>query len=251
MPPKTAEPASAQPLPRLPSAQGSGQPLPFHVAIADGSLKITAKIKNRGRCREPHPDTADNKAASAEYLRTKNRLPSAIHRMRPDPGDHVERGFEGSMTPHKETETGISFIIPKATKAELRQRGYIRGTDPRDEARRRASGTWFDQLMSRKVIHSLPGSLPAGVARAGRGVGRRSAGGVQGSGRAASSWLRVGLWILPVGVRGSCAASREQPGSEPCNNPTAAGENAMMEDGIGCRAGAQFYRGCDDLSLFA
>jgi hypothetical protein len=28
-------------------------------------------------------------------------------------------------------------------------------------------------------------------------------------GSAASSWLRVGLWILPVGVRGSCAAVRK------------------------------------------
>jgi hypothetical protein len=31
----------------------------------------------------------------------------------------------------------------------------------------------------------------------------------QGSGCAASSWLRVGLWILPVVVRGSCAAVRK------------------------------------------
>jgi hypothetical protein len=48
MPPKAAEPTSPPPLPTLPSAQGSGQSLPFHVAIADGGLEITARIKNEG-----------------------------------------------------------------------------------------------------------------------------------------------------------------------------------------------------------
>ena len=54
-------------------------------------------------------------------------------------GDHVKRVFEGSMAPHKETETGISFIITKSQKAELRQRGYteeqIREMTPEDAHR--------------------------------------------------------------------------------------------------------------------
>jgi hypothetical protein len=56
-----------------------------------------------------------------------------------DPEDHVESVFEGSMTPHKETATGISFIITKAQKTELRQRGYteeqIREMKPEDAHR--------------------------------------------------------------------------------------------------------------------
>ena len=51
----------------------------------------------------------------------------------------MERVFEGSMTPHRETETGISFIITKVQKAELRQRGYteeqIREMKPEDAHR--------------------------------------------------------------------------------------------------------------------
>jgi hypothetical protein len=35
-----------QNLPTLTSAHGSGQSLPFHVAIADGGLEIDAKIKD-------------------------------------------------------------------------------------------------------------------------------------------------------------------------------------------------------------
>src|SRR5271169_5402978 len=48
MPLKATEPSSVQQLPTLPSAQGSGQSLPFHVAIADSGLEITARIKNEG-----------------------------------------------------------------------------------------------------------------------------------------------------------------------------------------------------------
>ena len=48
MPLKAAEAGSAQQLPTLPSAQGSGQSLPFHVAIADGGLEIAARIRNEG-----------------------------------------------------------------------------------------------------------------------------------------------------------------------------------------------------------
>jgi hypothetical protein len=138
MPPKAAEPTSAQPLPTLPAAQGSGQSLPFHVAIADGGLEITARIKNE--------EDAEN---LIQILQTVKPLLQNIYGQEPtalgdppdapDPGDHVERVFEGSMTPHKETETGISFIITKAQKAELRQRGYteeqIREMKPEDAHR--------------------------------------------------------------------------------------------------------------------
>jgi hypothetical protein len=138
MPPKAAEPTSAQPLPTLSSAQGSGQSLPFHVAIADGSLEITARIKNEG--------DAEN---LIQILQTIKPLLQNIYGQQPttlgdppdalDPGDQVESVFEGSMTPHKETETRISFIITKAQKTELQQRGYteeqIREMKPEDAHR--------------------------------------------------------------------------------------------------------------------
>jgi hypothetical protein len=62
MPLKATEPSSVQQLPTLPSAQGSGQSLPFHVAIADSGLEITARIKNEGdteeQIREMKPEDA-------------------------------------------------------------------------------------------------------------------------------------------------------------------------------------------------
>ena len=88
MPPKAAEPTSAQPLPTLPAAQGSGQSLPFHVAIADGGLEITARIKNEG--------DAEN---LIQILQTVKPLLQNIYGQDPtalgdppdalDPGDHV------------------------------------------------------------------------------------------------------------------------------------------------------------------
>src|SRR5215472_11995788 len=135
MPAKATEPTSAQQLPSLPSAQASEQSLPFHVAIADGGLEITARIKNEG--------DAEN---LIQILQTIKPLLQNIYGQGPaalgdppDPGDHVARVFEGSMTPHRETETGISFIITKVQKAELRQRGYteeqIREMKPEDAHR--------------------------------------------------------------------------------------------------------------------
>jgi hypothetical protein len=123
MPLKATEPSSVQQLPTLPSAQGSGQALPFHVAIADSGLEITARIKNEG--------DAENLIQILQTIKPLlqhiyGRQPTAL----PDPpdppdlGDHAQRVFEASITPHKETETGISFIITKAQKAELRRRGY-------------------------------------------------------------------------------------------------------------------------------
>ena len=110
----------------------------FHAAIADGGLEITARIKNEG--------DAEN---LIQILQTIKPLLQNIYGQEPtalgdppyapDPGDHVARVFEGSMTPHRETETGISFIITKVQKAELRQRGYteeqIREMKPEDAHR--------------------------------------------------------------------------------------------------------------------
>ena len=56
----------------------------------------------------------------------------------PDLGEHPQRVFDASMTPH-EAETGMSFFITKAQKAELRRRGYseeqIREMKPEDAHR--------------------------------------------------------------------------------------------------------------------
>src|ERR1700731_2925090 len=42
----------------------------------------------------------------------------------PDIEDHAQRVIEASMTAHKEAEAGMSFIITKAQKTELRRLGY-------------------------------------------------------------------------------------------------------------------------------
>jgi hypothetical protein len=56
----------------------------------------------------------------------------------PDSGGHAQRVLEPAMTPH-EAETGMSFIITKAQKDELRRRGYseeqIREMKPGDAHR--------------------------------------------------------------------------------------------------------------------
>ena len=119
MPLKATEPASTQQSPSLPSAQESGQSLPFHVAIADGGLEITARIKNEG--------DAEN---LIRILQTIKPLLQNIYGQPsgladpPDIGDHAQRVFEASGLPHNEAETGMSFFITKAQKAELRRRGY-------------------------------------------------------------------------------------------------------------------------------
>ena len=60
----------------------------------------------------------------------------------PDPpyfGESTQPVFDASMTAHKEAETGMSFFITKAQKAELRRRGYseeqIREMKPEDAHR--------------------------------------------------------------------------------------------------------------------
>jgi hypothetical protein len=138
MPLKAAEPGSALQLPTLPSAQGSGRLLPFHVAIADGGLEIAASIKNEG-----------DEEKLIQILQTIKPLLQQIYGPQstalpdppdsPDIGDHAQRVFEAPITPHQEAETGMSFIITKAQKAELRRRGYteeqIREMTPADAHR--------------------------------------------------------------------------------------------------------------------
>jgi hypothetical protein len=123
MPPKATEPTSAQQLPSLPSAQESGHSLPFRVAIADAGLEIAARTKNE--------EDVEN---LIQILQTIKPLLRSIYGRSPsdladppdppDTQDRAQRVFEASMTAHKEAETGMSFIITKAQKAELRRLGY-------------------------------------------------------------------------------------------------------------------------------
>ena len=134
MPPKAAEPSSAQQLP-LPSAQGSGQSLPFHVAIADGGLEVAARIRSEGDAEK-----------LVQILQTIKPLlpniygqqPSAVADS-PDVGEHRQHAFDDSMTPQKQAETGVSFFITKTQKGELRRLGYseeqIREMKPEDAHR--------------------------------------------------------------------------------------------------------------------
>ena len=133
-PNKATEPSPVQNLPLISSDQGSLPSLPFHVAIADRGLEIDAKIKN-----EADVDRL------IQILQTIKPLLQSIYGRQPsvfvDPPDTESRAqgaFEPSMTLH-EAETGMSFIITKAQKAELRRRGYseeqIREMKPEDAHR--------------------------------------------------------------------------------------------------------------------
>ena len=96
--------------------------MPFHVAIADGGLETDAKLKN-----EADVDRL------IQILQTIKPLLQSIYGRQPsvfaDPPDPPDTGsraqgiFEPSMTLH-EAKTGMSFIITRAQKAELRRRGY-------------------------------------------------------------------------------------------------------------------------------
>ena len=137
-PNKATEPTSAQQLTSPPSDKGRGQSLPFHVAIADGGLEITARTKNQ--------EDVDN---LIHILQTIKPLLRDIYGQQPsvlaDPPDppeiedHAQRTFKAAMTAHKGAETGMSFIITRAQKDELRRRGYseeqIREMTPEDAHR--------------------------------------------------------------------------------------------------------------------
>jgi hypothetical protein len=136
-PNKATKPTSVPNLPLIPSDQGSLPSLPFHVAIADGGLEIEARIKKER--------DLDN---LIQILQTIKPLLQNIYGREPSPlagppdppdfGEHTHRVFGSSMTPH-EGETGMSFFITKAQKAELRRRGYseeqIREMKPEDAHR--------------------------------------------------------------------------------------------------------------------
>jgi hypothetical protein len=57
----------------------------------------------------------------------------------PEIEDHAQRTFKAAIKAHKGAETGMSFIITRAQKDELRQRGYseeqIREMTPEDAHR--------------------------------------------------------------------------------------------------------------------
>jgi hypothetical protein len=139
-PNKTTEPTSVQNLPLIPSDQGSLPSLPFRVAIADGGLEIEARIK-----KERDLDNLIQILQTIKPLLQNiyGREPSTLADS-PDPpdppdfGEQTQRVFDASMTPH-EAETGMSFFITKAQKAELRRRGYseeqIREMKPEDAHR--------------------------------------------------------------------------------------------------------------------
>jgi len=137
-PNKATEPTSAQQLTSPPSDKGRGQSLPFHVAIADGGLEITARTKNQ--------EDVDNLIHILQTIKPLLRdiygqQPSVLADLpdRPEIEDHAQRTFKAAMTAHKEAETGMSFTITNAQKAELRERGYseeqIREMKPEDAHR--------------------------------------------------------------------------------------------------------------------
>jgi hypothetical protein len=124
-----------QNLPLIPSDQGSLPSLPFRVAITDGGLEIEARIKKE-----------QDLEKLIKILQTIKPLLQNIYGQDPstladppDLGEHTQHVFDASMTPHKEAETGMSFFITKAQKAELRRRGYseeqIREMKPEDAHR--------------------------------------------------------------------------------------------------------------------
>ena len=141
MPPTATEPTSARQFPSLPSARGSEQSLPFHVAIADNGLEITARIKNE--------EDAENLIQILQTIKPLlqniyGRQPSALADPPdppdpPDMGNDAQRVLRPSMMADKEAETGMSFFITKAQKAELRRLGYseeqIREMKPEDAHR--------------------------------------------------------------------------------------------------------------------
>jgi hypothetical protein len=117
--------------------KGNLSSLPFHLAIADDGLEIAARIKKE--------QDLDN---LIQILQTIKPLLQNIYGREsgavadtPDPsdfGEHTQPFFHLSMTAHK-AETGMSFFITKAQKAELRRRGYseeqIREMKPEDAHR--------------------------------------------------------------------------------------------------------------------
>jgi len=115
-PDKATTPTSVQNLPLISCDQGSLPSLPFHVEIANGGLEIAARIKSEG--------DAENLIQIRQTIKPLlqkiyGRQPSTL----PDPPDPPDIGDHAQRT-DKEAETGMSFFITKAQKAELRRLGY-------------------------------------------------------------------------------------------------------------------------------
>jgi hypothetical protein len=118
----------------IPSDRGSLPLLPFHVAITDDGLEIEAKIKNE-RDLEKLIKILQTIRPLLQNIYGQEPSTLADPADPPDLGEHTQRVFDASMTPH-EAEAGMSFFITKAQKAELRRRGYseeqIREMKPED-----------------------------------------------------------------------------------------------------------------------
>jgi hypothetical protein len=121
-PDTVAEPTSAKNLPLSPSSQGSLPSLPFHVAIADGGLQIEARITNEVDA-DKLIQILQTIKPLLQNIYGREATPLAGPPEPPDFGEYTHPVFGTSMTPH-EGETGMSFFITKAQKAELRRRGY-------------------------------------------------------------------------------------------------------------------------------
>jgi hypothetical protein len=139
-PNKATEPTSVQNSPLILSDRGSSPLLPFQVAITDGGLEIEAKIKKEQDLEKLIKILQTIKPLLQNiYGREPSTLADPANPADPpDLGEHTQRVFDASMTPH-EAETGMSFFITKAQKAELRRRGYseeqIREMKPKDAHR--------------------------------------------------------------------------------------------------------------------
>jgi len=111
--------------------------LPFRVAIADGGLEIEAKISNEADA-DKLIQILQTIKPLLQNIYGPETSPLADPPDPPDFGEHTHRVSGASMTPH-EGETGMSFFITKAQKAELRRRGYteeqIREMKPEDAHR--------------------------------------------------------------------------------------------------------------------
>ena len=157
-PNKAKEPTSIQNLPRIPSDQGSLPSLPFHVAIADGGLEIDARIKN-----EADVDKL------IQILQTIKPLLQSIYGRQPsvltdppDPPDtesRAQRAFDVRDDAARRPGNRDVVLYYKGPESRTATAWLQRGTDSRDEARRRAQGARIDWMIRGKLI-LRPGKSP-------------------------------------------------------------------------------------------
>ena len=120
-PNKATEPTSVQNLPLISSDQGSLPSLPFHVAIADGGLEIDAKIKN-----EADVDRL------IQILQTIKPLLQSIYGRQP-----CARHFRALDDAARGGNRDV-IHYNKGSESRTATAWLQRGTDSRDETRRRA-----------------------------------------------------------------------------------------------------------------